>query len=211
MILTVKLSDFVSDYSLKKLEKYAELIERFPGNLLSRKNQNVETIMNVHIPDSLAIISYFGGKISGEILDMGSGAGFPSVPSAICLPNVKIFAVDSSGKKINFLNTVKSELELDNFFPVCARLEENNPLSGKKFDIITSRALAGTELLLKYASKYSRKGTVAVFHKSLSFNEELASSEKILSDLKFEYSGNFEYKIENAPELTRILSVFEKL
>lgn len=211
MTLTVNLSDFQNGSASEKFKQYANLIEKFPGNLLSKKNQNVNTVMNVHIPDSVAMICCLNGKISGEILDMGAGAGFPAVPLAICLPDVKIFAAEASLKKINFLNSVKSELQLDNFLPVRMRLEEKNKLTGKKFDIITSRALADTGLLLKYASKYSRKGTIAVFHKSLSFESELISSEKIRTDLKFKYSGSFEYKINTAPELSRVLMMFEKL
>jgi 16S rRNA (guanine527-N7)-methyltransferase len=90
-----------------------------------------------HLLDSLVILPWAG---SGRLLDAGSGAGLPGIPLAVANPELDVTLLDSSGKKIRFLNHVKRELALGNISPAQARLESFAPDSG--FDTVVSRAFS---------------------------------------------------------------------
>ena len=97
----------------------------------------------LHIWDSLAISSWIFGS---NLLDVGTGAGFPSVPLAIQLPELQVTALDSNGKKIRFLHEVQRQLQLPNLEVVQSRAEHYNP--SKKFTTITSRAFGDIEKMI---------------------------------------------------------------
>lgn len=90
-----------------------------------------------HILDSLSIAPYIHGR---RLLDVGAGAGIPSIPLAILWPTRQITALDSNGKKTRFMEQVKNELGLDNFNVIQSRVEDfkTEPL----YDGVMSRAYA---------------------------------------------------------------------
>ena len=191
-------------------EIFYNLILDYPGNLMSKNAKN--DVLTKHIPDSEAIEKFFEKYGTVEsLLDIGSGGGFPAVPIAYSYPDLSVTAVDSVNKKINFLKSVKEVMNLQNFHPVCARIEQKNELSGKKFDIITSRALAKTELLIKYAAPYLKKGGYAVFYKALTADEETAEARKILPKYNMKFVENIDYKLDFDENITRCLVVFQKI
>lgn len=89
-----------------------------------------------HILDSLSIAQHIDAK---RLLDVGAGAGIPSIPLAILWPSRQITALDSNGKKTRFMEQVKNELGLDNFTAVQTRVED---FQADPYDGILSRAYA---------------------------------------------------------------------
>ena len=125
-----------------------------------------------HILDSLQILPFIKNK-KISILDMGTGAGLPGI--VLCISGCKsVTLVDSNGKKINFLNLIKKEMNL-NVNIILGRLENLNNL---KFDIITSRALANLSKLFSYSQKLMKKNTLLIFLKGKTVNEELQEAQK---------------------------------
>ena len=125
-----------------------------------------------HILDSLQILPLLEKKHL-SILDMGTGAGFPgSVLSIAGCKNVTL--IDSNGKKINFLKYVKKKIDLKANI-VLGRVEN---LNNRKFDIITSRALANLNKLLSYSHKLIKKNTLLIFLKGKTANEEIEEAKK---------------------------------
>jgi 16S rRNA (guanine527-N7)-methyltransferase len=114
-------------------------------NLLERWNQaynltairQPEEMIPLHILDCLAILPYIKGP---RLLDVGSGAGFPGIPIAICHKNLSITLVESSRKRVQFLETVKHALNLKHVTIWNGRIEHYSPETG--FDTITSRAFS---------------------------------------------------------------------
>lgn len=149
------------------LEAYIDLLKEHNShtNLVGKSTLTNPWVS--HILDSIQVYRIIKNKKS-SILDMGSGAGFPgSVLSIAGCQNVTL--IDSNGKKINFLKKVKEELNLNiNIF-----LERIENVSNKKYDIITSRALANLNKLLSYSQKFIKKNTVLIFLKGKTVNEEL--------------------------------------
>lgn len=88
-----------------------------------------------HILDSLSIVPHLP---TGRLLDIGTGAGLPSVVVAICQPERSVTALDSNGKKVRFIKQIISELGLKNVNPVASRIEAHSD----SYDVITSRAFA---------------------------------------------------------------------
>lgn len=90
-----------------------------------------------HLLDSLSVAQHITGH---NLLDVGAGAGLPSIPLAILWPDRQVTALDSNGKKTRFMAQVKSELKLGNFTVVHSRVEDYHP--PRLFDGIVSRAYA---------------------------------------------------------------------
>jgi 16S rRNA (guanine527-N7)-methyltransferase len=91
----------------------------------------------LHILDSLAILPHIHGK---RVIDIGTGAGLPGIPLAICLPDVEFVLLDSNAKKTRFVQQAILELKLKNVAVIHARVEQYQPEQG--FDSITARAFA---------------------------------------------------------------------
>lgn len=112
---------------------YTEWNEKI--NVISRKD--IEHLYLRHVLHSLAIAKIITFKPETEIIDIGTGGGFPGIPLAIMFPEVKFTLVDSIGKKITVVNEVAKALELNNVTAIHSRAEK----TGKKFDFVISRAV----------------------------------------------------------------------
>jgi 16S rRNA (guanine527-N7)-methyltransferase len=104
-------------------------------NVISRKD--MEQFYVHHVLHSLAIAKYISFKDYTEILDAGTGGGFPGIPLAILFPNAKFHLVDSIGKKIKVVQEVAQALDLKNVTSEHARMEKVD----HTFDFIVSRAV----------------------------------------------------------------------
>lgn len=99
--------------------------------------RNNEDMARLHILDSLAILPHIEGK---RVIDIGTGAGLPGIPLAICLPEVEFVLLDSNAKKTRFVQQVILELKLKNVSVLHSRAEDYQPEQG--FDIVTTRAFS---------------------------------------------------------------------
>lgn len=117
------------------LLSYLDLLEHWNRayNLTAVKNP-ADMVLR-HLLDSLSVAPRIKGL---RLLDAGTGAGLPGIPLAIAQPGLEVTLLDSSGKKIRFLNHVRRQLGLENIHPVQERLESFS--SSEPFDVIISRA-----------------------------------------------------------------------
>ena len=163
-------ADF-SEYKKAFLEENAKL------NLISKNDEKV--LFEKHIYDSLAIRLFFDKyKITkANLLDIGCGGGFPCVPIAIEYPEINVIGIDSIRKKINSINTIKETLKLNNLSTICDRVEN---IGNKRFDIITSRAVADLAKISEYALPLLKKGGYFVAYKSKKALEELEGAKEVL-------------------------------
>lgn len=146
-------------------------------NLISKNDEKV--LFEKHIYDSLAIKLFFEKyKISkANLLDIGCGGGFPSVPIAIEFPDINVVGIDSIRKKINSINTIKEALTLNNLSTICDRVEN---IGNRRFDIITSRAVADLSKICEYALPLLKKDGYFVAYKSKKALEELECAKEVL-------------------------------
>jgi len=104
-------------------------------------------MVTLHLLDSLSVLKHVQALAPKNLLDVGAGAGLPSIPLAICLPELQVTAIDSVQKKTSFMRQVKGELALTNFEVEYGRVEV---LKVKQpFDVIISRAFSEIALFIK--------------------------------------------------------------
>ena len=144
-------------------------------NLISKNDE--QYLYEKHIFDSLAIKLTGILKAGQTILDIGCGGGFPCVPIAIEYPELNVIGIDSIAKKIRAVNELKDNLGLSNLILICDRVEN---LKGKKFDIITSRAVAELSKISEYALPLLKKNGVFVAYKSKKADEEIEGAKEVL-------------------------------
>jgi|TARA_B110000902_G_scaffold266241_2_gene353230 16S rRNA (guanine527-N7)-methyltransferase len=139
----------------KKLVDYVKLLSHWNKayNLTAVRDEG--EMMVKHILDSLSVVPFFAGRES--IIDIGSGAGLPGVPLAICYPMAAITTVDSNGKKTRFMQHVVTHLGLSNITVLNKRAEQL--AAEKKYDAVTSRAFTSlTDMLAKTNHLLQNKG-----------------------------------------------------
>lgn len=102
-----------------------------------------EAMVTRHLLDSLAVLPHIRAR---RLLDVGSGAGLPGIPLALCQPDLQVTVLDSSHKKASFMRQVKAELGLANLQVVCARVEQFKP--EERYDIVIARAFSDLQQLI---------------------------------------------------------------
>lgn len=129
-----------------------------------------------HLVDSL-MISPCVPKDS-RVIDVGCGAGFPSLPLAIARPDVSVVGVDSTTKKINYVNETAKALGLENLEAFSARAEElaYDPVYRESFDIATARAVASLPVLCELCLPFLKVGGAFVAMKAKNPEDEISAS-----------------------------------
>ncbi|MER3471931.1 MAG: 16S rRNA (guanine(527)-N(7))-methyltransferase RsmG [Chitinophagaceae bacterium] len=145
------LQKYFSEFTEKQTNQFAALGELYKDwnekiNVISRKD--IENIYEKHILHSLSIAAIFDFPAGLEIVDIGTGGGFPGVPLAIFFPEVKFHLVDSIGKKLKIIEAIKEAIDLPNITTQHTRAEE---IKNRKFDFAVSRAVAPLKDLLRWS------------------------------------------------------------
>ncbi len=133
---------YFSEFSPKQLEQFRALAPLYKEwnqkiNIISRKD--IDSLYEKHVLHSLSIAAGFQFEGAMEIMDLGTGGGFPGIPLAIFFPEVHFHLVDSIAKKLKVVAAVVSDLELKNVTIQHTRVEE---IKNRKFDYVISRAVA---------------------------------------------------------------------
>jgi len=136
------LTNYFSDFTPKQIEQFKALDQLYKEwnakiNVISRKD--IDSLYEKHVLHSLSIAAVFNFPVGMEIIDIGTGGGFPGVPLAIFFPEVKFHLVDSINKKLKIIEAVKETIGLSNVTTQHVRAEE---IKNRKFDFAVSRAVA---------------------------------------------------------------------
>lgn len=152
----------IDEPAAEKLDRFAEFLmaENEKYNLTAIKTP--EAIMLRHFCDSLTPTAHI--KSGAKLLDIGSGAGFPSVPIALTRPDVNVTALDATAKKAAFINSAAKLLALDNITAISGRAEElaHKPEYTEKFDVVTARAVSALRILCELSAQYLCVGGVLI-------------------------------------------------
>ena len=144
----------LSQIQIAQLSELGELYTEWNAkiNVVSRKD--IENIYHKHVLHSLAIAKVIEFKPDAEILDLGTGGGFPGIPLAILFPETKFTLVDGIRKKITVVQEVVKALGLKNVVAKQARAEE---MKGQKFDFVVTRAVATLDKLMPWTQRLYKK------------------------------------------------------
>ena len=163
-----KLAQPVDDDAVTRFEALLDELEKWNRRVNLTAIRNRDDMVTAHILDSLVARPLLQGR---EILDVGTGPGFPGLPLAIVEPDREFTLLDSNNKKIMFVQHVAGLLGLDNVTAVKGRGEDYAP--GHRFDTVIARALAALQRLVEIAGHHVREDGVFVALKGRYPAEEL--------------------------------------
>lgn len=162
-----------------------------------------------HFTDSVTINKYINKD--DVVMDMGTGAGFPGIPLKILNKENNLILVDSLNKRINFLEEVKKELELDKLDLIHSRAEDlaKNKVYRENMDIVTSRAVANLRVLVEYMLPFAKVGGKCICMKGPNADEEVKKAKNAIEILggKIEAVEN----IKLADEMERNIVIIRKI
>jgi 16S rRNA (guanine527-N7)-methyltransferase len=170
----------LSDEQIEKLFRLTEIMLEVNKSMNLTAITDVDGVILKHYADSLTISEYI--PEGSRIIDVGCGAGFPTLPLAIFRPDISITALDGTAKRIEYVRATAELLGLENVKTVAARAEEfsNKPDNRESFDIATARAVAALPVLAELCLPFVKKnGKFIAMKASQGENEALSASNAI--------------------------------
>ena len=161
------------DIFYARCEQYISLLRQWGRvhNLSSAKELELDAIHN-NIVDSIYPVKFLDDYTS--FADIGTGAGYPGLILAIARPDIACTLIEPRSKRVSFLSFTKAMLGLHNVTVIEKRAEEVSDIT---FDLITSRAVTNTKLLLDITKDISNKDTKYLFYKGSLAQEEINDAE----------------------------------
>ena len=192
---------------------FTSLIETNKKVNLTRITEKDEVYLK-HFWDSITPLFTFGSvlKAADTLCDVGAGAGFPSIPLKIMLPELKVTIVDSLGKRLNFLQGLITQLNLKNVTLVHGRAEDvgQNKQYREQFDVVTARAVANMAVLSEYCLPLIKENGNFIALKGPKAEDELKSAQKALKVLGGKVIAVKELQLPRSTE-ERTLILIEKV
>ena len=175
----------VSEKANKNLEKYEEMLLRYNEVMNLTAITEHEEVQEKHFLDSITLIASEKLTEGCSLIDIGAGAGFPSMPVKIVREDINLTMLDSLNKRINFLSDVVAELGIKNAVAIHSRAEEGgkNKNLREKFDVATARAVADLSILSEYALPFVKVGGYFVAMKGNAPTEELEGAKKAIREM----------------------------
>lgn len=191
-----KISITLSEKQLEQFRMYYEMLVEKNKVMNLTGITEWEEVLEKHFLDSISLIRAVDLTQNLEVMDMGTGAGFPGLPLKIAFPNLKVTLADSLNKRVNFLQEVIDALELTDIEAIHGRAEDlaRDKNYREHYDLAVSRAVANLSTLSEYCLPFVKLGGQFVSYKSGACEEEVAASKsavfllggKITDVVKFE-------------------------
>ncbi|MCI7678156.1 MAG: 16S rRNA (guanine(527)-N(7))-methyltransferase RsmG [Streptococcus orisratti] len=201
----------LSNLQKNQFERYFELLIEWNKKINLTAITEKEEVYLKHFYDSLAPV--LQGHIKNEpvrLLDIGAGAGFPSLPMKILCPELEVTIIDSLNKRINFLTLLAGELGLDRVHFYHGRAEDfgQDKTFRATFDIVTARAVARMQVLSELTIPFLTIGGRLIALKAAAADEELADAKNALALLFAKVMLTYNYQLPNGDG--RNLTIVEK-
>jgi 16S rRNA (guanine527-N7)-methyltransferase len=208
---------YFSDFTNEQLNQLADLEKLYQKwnskiNIISRKD--IDSLYEKHVLHSLSIAAVFDFAEDTDIIDIGTGGGFPGIPLAIFFPRVKFHLVDSIGKKMKVVESIASEIGLRNITTQHTRAEE---IKNRKFDFAVSRAVSSLKEIWKWSRPLLKNSEFRVRSSENSelktLGPELGTSDSELKTLNPGLiclkGGDLTKEIQESGTRPRVMEIFE--
>ena len=146
-----KLGIDVTEEQLEKLEIYCNFLLEYNTHTNLTAIKNREEVYLKHFYDSLTLVKSIDLTSIENLLDIGTGAGFPGMVLKIFFPNLQIYLVDSNNKKTKFLIELKDKLNVDKVEVINNRIENITSRFINSIDVVTARAVTNLPVLVELA------------------------------------------------------------
>lgn len=191
-----------------KFEIYAKYLVEYNEKVNLTAITEHKEIYIKHFLDSLIPLNYVDIPQGATLIDVGTGAGFPSIPMKLYRPDINLTLLDSLNKRIVFLESLCDKLEIDTEC-IHGRAENfgNDVCYREKFDFVTARAVANLQVLSEYCLPFVNVGGSFIAMKGLS--EDVSQSDRAIKTLGGHIDNDINYTIP--PEDSRRIIVIKKV
>ena len=201
----------LTDRQKEQYERYFELLVEWNEKINLTAITDKDEVYLKHFYDSIAPI--LQGLIENQpirLLDIGAGAGFPSLPMKILFPELDVTIIDSLNKRINFLHLLAEELGLSGVHFYHGRAEDfaQDKAFRAQFDLVTARAVARMQVLSELTIPYLKVGGRLLALKASNAPEELEEAKNALNLLFSKVEDNLQYELPNGDP--RYITLVEK-
>ena len=201
----------LTDRQKEQYERYFELLVEWNEKINLTAITDKDEVYLKHFYDSIAPI--LQGLIENQpirLLDIGAGAGFPSLPMKILFPELDVTIIDSLNKRINFLHLLAEELDLSGVYFYHGRAEDfaQDKAFRAQFDLVTARAVARMQVLSELTIPYLKVGGRLLALKASNAPEELEEAKNALNLLFSKVEDNLQYELPNGDP--RYITLVEK-
>jgi len=176
----------LSDLQLQQFEQYYSMLVDWNERMNLTGITERDAVYEKHFYDSISLAFYTDMNKVQRMADIGSGAGFPSIPLKICFPHLNVLIVDSLNKRIGFLKALSEELGLRDVNPVHGRAEDVARLAEHRdqYDLVTARAVARLNVLNEFCLPFAKKGGLFAAMKGVQSDDEVKEASFSLKELR---------------------------
>ncbi len=215
-----KLGISLTDEQLSLFEKLSELLVEQNKTMNLTAITDPDGIAVKHFADSISALSAYDFAEGAKVLDVGTGAGFPSIPLLITRPDLQMTMIDSTAKKLRYVASTVESLGLSAEV-LHTRAEEagQNKEYRESFDIVCSRAVAALNVLCEYCLPFVKVGGVFLAMKAAKVQEEIADAKnsiktlggKIIAEKSFSLSDGGERTIVVIKKISQVPSKYPRV
>lgn len=201
-----KLGISLTDEQTKLFEKLAELLVEQNKTMNLTAITDPDGIAVKHFADSISALSAYDFAENAKVLDVGTGAGFPSIPLLIARPDLEMTMIDSTAKKLKYVASTVETLGLDAEV-LHTRAEEAGQSKEyrEKFDIVCSRAVAALNVLCEYCLPFVKVGGVFLAMKAAKAQEEIADAKNAIKTLGGKIVAEKSFSLSDGGERTIVV------
>jgi 16S rRNA (guanine527-N7)-methyltransferase len=167
-----------------------------------------------HFLDSLTVVSVWkpsANKPNPKVIDIGTGAGVPGIPLKIVFPQIRLSLMDSTNKKITFLNHLKHKLGLDDIVVISGRAEElAHQQYRESYDLVLARGLAPMPTLAELTIPFCKISAKVIAHKKGDIADEMRQARRAISTMGGKLIELKPVELSEFPD-NRVLVVIEKV
>ena len=201
-----KLGITLTDEQLSLFEKLSELLVEQNKTMNLTAITDPDGIAVKHFADSISALSAYDFAENAKVLDVGTGAGFPSIPLLIARPDLEMTMIDSTAKKLRYVASTVETLGLSAQV-LHTRAEEAGQSKEyrERFDIVCSRAVAALNVLCEYCLPFVKVGGVFLAMKAAKVQEEIADAKNAIKTLGGKIVAEKSFTLSDGGERTIVV------
>lgn len=205
-----KLNIELTNEAFLNFEEYYKFLVEYNEHVNLTAITDYDGVYYKHFYDSLTLSLALDVTKPINLVDVGAGAGFPSIPNAIVFNNLNVTIIDALNKRINFLNELIAKLKLNNAKALHARAEEYAAFHRGEADVVTARAVARLNILAELCIPLVKVGGLFVAMKSVESEQEFLEAKGAIKALGAEHLKTISVELPNQMGHREIL-VFKKV